>query len=99
LKIVCKHSSLSHGEAVLAVGDFEVYDEGVAAFFNNASGHYRLQPISMKNMAYYLQQSGIKEARFDLFYKAPNKKVRKKISSLSEVLSAPDTGPLFADLP
>ena len=98
-KVVCKHSSLSHGDPVLAVGDFEVYDKGVAAFFNNGSGHYRLKAISLKNLALYLQKAGIKDVRFDLFYKTPEKKIRKKISSLLEVLNAADDAPLFVDMP
>lgn len=98
-KIVCKHSSLSHGERVLSVGDFEIAQDGVAAFFNNTSGHYRLGPLYMKNLAHYLYKAGVKDLPFDLFYKNAEKKIRKKQSTLLEVLNTPENAPLFTDLP
>lgn len=94
-KVVCKHSSLSHGDNVLAVGDFQIDTEGVPFFFDNSSGHYRLKSISMKNLAYYLHTSGVKDTRFYLFYKNEEKKIRKRESTLLEVLNAPDDSPLF----
>jgi hypothetical protein len=97
-KVVCKHSSLSHGDDLLSVGDFEICANGVPAFFNNSSGHYRLKPIYMKNLAFYLNKAGVKDVRFDLFYKTQDKKIRKKVSSLLEVLNASDNAPLFVDL-
>jgi hypothetical protein len=94
-KIVFKHSSLSLGKNLLAVGDFEIDSQGRTSFFSNDSGHYRLGAIYMKNLAIYLQSAGIQEAVFHLYYKDKLNRVVNRVVKLSDVLAAPYNSPLF----
>lgn len=94
-KIVFKHSSLSLGKNLLAVGDFEIDTDGKTLFFSNDSGHYRLKSIYMKNLALYLQAAGIQEAIFHLYYKDKLNRVCTKATTLSEVVHAPLNSSIF----
>ncbi|MFS8563931.1 MAG: hypothetical protein LVR00_06295 [Rhabdochlamydiaceae bacterium] len=85
-KIVFKHSSLSLGKELLAVGDFEIDAEGRAVFFSNDSGHYRLSALYMKNLAVYLRSAGIQDAVFHLYYKDWLNRVVNKVVKLSDIL-------------
>lgn len=96
-KIVFKHSSLSLGKDLLAVGDFEIGSQGETIFFSNDSGHYRLSAIYMKNLATYLQASGIQEATFHLYYKDKLNRVVNRIVKLSDVLDAHTDAPIFKE--
>ena len=96
-KIVFKHSSLSLGKDLLAVGDFEIDNEGKAVFFSNDSGHYRMTALYMKNLAVYLQAAGIQEAVFHLYYKDKLNRVVNRVTKLSAVLAAPNDFPLFRE--
>ncbi len=94
-RVICKHSSLSHGHPVLCVGDFSIETEGAPSFFSNNSGHYRLKSVYMKNLAYYLNAAGLKDCQFHLFYKNAEKKMKKHIVSLRDVLNASEDDPIF----
>ena len=100
-KIVFKHSSLSRGKDLLAVGDFEIDEEGKTVFFSNDSGHYRLSALYMKNLAVYLQSAGIQEAVFHLYYKNWLNRVVNKVVKLSDFLDiyeplSSEVGPAIA---
>ena len=96
-KIVFKHSSLSLGKNLLAVGDFEIGSEGETVFFSNDSGHYRLSSLYMKNLAVYLQAAGVQEATFHLYYKDKLNRVINRVVKLSDVLAAPTDAAIFKE--